>query len=80
MLNDSKLKTSKKWQAHSLGLKQYDFYDSLTKEAGLEPLPDFYRKTFEIYTEYRKYDLLYYKDCKIILSDDDTKVRHITFR
>ena len=71
MLEDAKLKVSKKRHAHRLFLYQYDFFDSMAKEAGLELVPLSFRKALDLWTIVRESDLWHYKDYKIILSEDD---------
>ena len=76
-MEDAKLKERSKRHAHRLFREQYNFFDNLTQEAGLEAVPPIYRKVFNLWTNMRDSNLWHYKNCKIVISEDESNVELI---
>ncbi|XP_001603494.1 flavin-containing monooxygenase FMO GS-OX4 isoform X1 [Nasonia vitripennis] len=65
MLEDSNASLQggkKKRHAHKLADAQWDYNDGLAKDAGIEPLPKFYRRGFELWSVNRTKNLTEYKN------------------
>ncbi|XP_014236199.1 flavin-containing monooxygenase FMO GS-OX-like 4 isoform X1 [Trichogramma pretiosum] len=56
------LSEKEKKYAHALGAKQWTYQQQLAQEADFEAPPDFYRQAYNMWSAYRKTDLLHYKD------------------
>ncbi|XP_050595064.1 uncharacterized protein LOC126924518 isoform X1 [Bombus affinis] len=74
MLEDSKLKTSKKRHAHKLSDKQWDYNNALADAGGFDRLPKFYKLGYEAWSAQRKANLLNYKRARFVLSKDQETV------
>nr|XP_033324761.1 flavin-containing monooxygenase FMO GS-OX-like 2 isoform X1 [Megalopta genalis] len=74
MLEDSKLKTGKKWHAHRLMDKQWEYNNSLADAGGFERLPWYYKRVFEKWASLRMMDLLRYKSAKLVICEDGESV------
>lgn len=74
MLEDSRLKTSKKRHAHKLMNKQWEYNDSLADAGGFDRLPKFYKLGYEIWTSQRKANLSNYKKARFVISKDERSV------
>lgn len=74
MLENSKLKTSKKRHAHKLMDKQWDYNNSLADAGGFDRLPKFYKLGYEAWFAQRKANLLNYKKARFVISEDEESV------
>ncbi|KAK9308846.1 hypothetical protein QLX08_001268 [Tetragonisca angustula] len=74
MLENSKLKTSKKRHAHKLMDKQWDYNNSLADAGGFDRLPKFYKLGYEAWSAQRKANLLNYKRARFVISEDEESV------
>lgn len=77
MLEDSKLKTSKKRHAHKLMNKQWEYNDSLAVAGGFDRLPKFYKLGYEVWSARRKMNLSSYKKARFVVSSDEENVELI---
>ena len=78
MLEDSKLKVSNKRHAHRLFSEQFVFIDFFIKEAGLDPVPTFYQKIYELWHSKRNLDRWHHKDWKVVISEEDATIHLIS--
>lgn len=74
MLEESKLKTSKKRHAHKLSDKQWDYNNALADAGDFDRLPKFYKLGYEAWSVQRKANLLNYKRARFVLSKDQETV------
>ncbi|CAK9794707.1 Flavin-containing monooxygenase FMO GS-OX-like 2 [Anthophora plagiata] len=77
VLEDAKLKTSKKRHAHKLMDKQWAYNDSLANEGDFDRLPKFYKLGYDAWSALRKVNLLNYKKARFVVSDDGKTVELI---
>ncbi|KOC59194.1 Flavin-containing monooxygenase FMO GS-OX-like 9 [Habropoda laboriosa] len=77
MLEDAKLKTSKKRHAHKLMDKQWAYNDSLADGGGFDRLPKFYKLGYNAFVAERKVNLLNYKKSRFVVSKDGETVELI---
>lgn len=74
MLEDSKLKSTKKNHAHKLANAQWPYNDSLAQAGGFDPLPPLYKLGYEAWHNNRKDNGVYYKNYNLIISEDGNSV------
>lgn len=77
MLEDSKLKASKKRHAHKLMNKQWEYNDSLADAGCFDRLPKFYKLGYEVWSTQRKMNLSNYKKARFVISSDEKSVELI---
>ncbi|KAI4497513.1 hypothetical protein M0802_007524 [Mischocyttarus mexicanus] len=77
MLEDSKLKTTKKRHAHRMMIEQWEYADSLADTGGFNRLPAFYKAGYIVWQLNKKINLLRYKDAKFIVSDNGENVEFV---
>ncbi|KAL2712968.1 flavin-containing monooxygenase FMO GS-OX-like 2 [Vespula squamosa] len=77
MLEDSKLKASKKRHAHKMMTEQWEYNDSLADAGGFDRLPPFYKAGYVAWHSQRKANLLRYKYAKFVISEDGKNVELI---
>ena len=77
MLEDSKLKASKKRHAHKLMDKQWEYNDSLADAGRFDRLPKFYKVGYEVWSSQRKMNLSSYKKARFVISSDGESVELI---
>lgn len=75
MLEDSRLKTTKKRHAHKLQDKQWEYNDSVADAGGFERLPRFYKHVFEKWSTLRVTNLLRYRSAKLVISADGESIQ-----
>ncbi|XP_043287765.1 flavin-containing monooxygenase FMO GS-OX-like 4 [Venturia canescens] len=75
MLEDSKLKSTNKRHAHTLGNQQFDYNDDLAISGSFERLPAYYKNGYLAWHEARAGNLLNYKDSKFVILPDNVNVQ-----
>lgn len=75
MLNDAKLKVSKKRHAHKIGSYQWDYNDELARTGQFEVLPPYYKLGYEAWSMLRKSHLRDYKKFNLVIEADGLSVK-----
>ncbi|KAK2578811.1 hypothetical protein KPH14_012030 [Odynerus spinipes] len=77
MLEDSRLKVSKKRHAHKMMIEQWEYNNLLADVGGFDRLPTFYKAGYVAWNLQRKINLLRFKYAKFIVSEDGKSVELI---
>lgn len=73
MLEDSKLKASRKRDAHKIK-DAGKYLDELANLGGFDPLPEYYKSGYEIWIDFMESHLDNFKDYTFVVGDDKATV------
>lgn len=74
MLEDSKLKTTRKKDAHKLQ-DVVKYLDDLANLGGFDPLPDYYKHGYYTWSKFMKSHLNDFRDYRFKIKDDNSTIK-----